>query len=410
MSAIVVVMALAGCSSPAEPAAVPVGAPTHDSTVVPVAVDGLLRWADGSPVASDPVDIATARLAVPGTDYEVVYTVPSGRVDDGHLVPMRLRADGRAVAAQVPTDSFDGGPWLTAPTTMGVLDGAAFTPFVAAQPVPGDHPRQAFDASVADGIAAWLESDSTGVGTPRWRVFAAGPDGRATLVARAEDIGAGGTSMAGSTAVWRGRVYWAAGEPGQRDVYSRAADGSGPLVAVATGVAQPTASSSGIDVVRSEVDDPAVAPGEASVERVVDGDQPRVLVRWSGVPGSAVVQLVADGEVVAFVATTPGQSGGQVHVVDTRARTARTVTLHGSGREASLALCDGRLQWSEADAQGPGTAVPTYVLDLVSGDLARIDVDRAFAGALCGGRYLAWNQLDAAAGSSASTVVARWNP
>lgn len=409
MSAIVVVVALAGCSSPAQPAAAPVGAPTRDATVGPVAVDGLLRWADGSPVASDPIDVAAARLAVPGTDYEVVYTVPSGGVDDGYLIPLRLRADGRAVVAQVPADSFDDGPWLTAPTTMGSLDGAAFTPFVAARPIAGDHPRQAFGASVADGVAAWLETDSTQVGTPRWRVFAAGADGRATLVARAEEVGDGGSDMAGWTTVSLGRVYWAAGASGHMDVFSRAADGSGPLVMVATGVSQPTDSSAGVVVVRSEFHDPAVPPGEASVERVVDGEQPQVVVRRSGAPGSALVQLVADGDVLAFVATTPAQSGGTLYVVDTRARTARTVALHGSGREASLALCDGRLQWSEADAQGLGTSVPTYVLDLLSGDLARIDVGRAFSGALCGGRYLAWNQHDGAAGSSASTVVARWN-
>jgi hypothetical protein len=71
-------------------------------------------------------------------------------------------------------------------------------------------------------------------------------------------------------------------------------------------------------------------------------------------------------------------------------------------------VCDGRLFWSEATTDGLGTTAPTFALDVSSGDLARIDVDDAFGGPFCSGDRLAWRQLGPAAGSSASTVVARW--
>ncbi|NUU16139.1 hypothetical protein HP550_02595 [Cellulomonas humilata] len=358
---------------------------------------------------AEPIDVGAAHAAVAGTDFEVVYAVAPGGVEGGYLIPMGLMVDGRTAAVQVPAGASDGGPWLAAPMSVGVLDGGTFTPFAAAAAIEGDHPRQAFDLSVADGVTAWLESDSTNVGTPRWRVFSAGRDGRTTLVARAEEVGDGGTSMTDATALWHGRVYWAAGEPGRMDVYSRAADGTGPVVSVATGASQPAAAGTGVAVVRSERDDTALAPGEARVELVVDGREQHAVVTWSGDPGSSVVDLVADGAVLAFVTITSTQSGGRLYVLDAAARTARTVELRGSGREASVALCDGRLQWSEADGQGLGSSAPTYVLDVASGDLASIDVDHAYAGAFCGGGYLAWKQLDAATGMSASTVVARWD-
>ncbi|WP_315098790.1 hypothetical protein [uncultured Cellulomonas sp.] len=404
--AIAAALVLAGCSRPLPP---PEALPTDAPTSAPAATDSSLRWADGSTITSEPIDVDAARAAVPGSDFEVVSTVPPGSTADGYLIPIRLTTDGRAVTARVPAGMSDPDPWLAAPMTVGLLDGATFTPFAPAAPIAGDHPRQAFDASAAEGLTAWLETDSTQAGTPRWRVFSAGPDGRATLVARAEELGDGGTSGAGSTMIARGRVYWTAGTPGRSDVYSRAADGSGPLVVVAAGVSQPASSSRGVAVVRSERTDPSVPPGATSIELVVDGQQPQVLVTRSGPPGSAVVQLAADRELLAFVAITSGDSGGRLFVVDAAARTARTIALRGSGREASIALCDGRLQWSEADGQGAGTSAPTFVLDVVSGELARIDVDHAYTGAMCSGRYLAWKQLDAAAGTSASTVVARWN-
>jgi hypothetical protein len=403
-------LALVGCSGemPSQPPA-----PEREQTRTPppserpATEQGSLWWADGTELLSEPVDVGAARAAVRGVDYVVEYTVgPTGDGDDV-VVPLALTVGGQAIAVRVPANSYDGGRWLSEPSTVGTLDGSTFEPFVAARPIEGDHPRQAFDATAGSGLAAWVETDITDVGTGHWRLFSAGPEARTSLVARAEEVGDGSSSVTSAAAVSAGRVYWSAGTGGQQDVYGRAADGSGVLDVVATGASQPVATPTGLLVLRSEHSDPAMPPGEESIEQLRDGHA-EVLLRRVDAPGSLLAGLAADRDVLAFVTTTPARSGGVLHVVDTRGRTARTVALQGSGREASIALCDGRLQWTEATAEGHDRAVPTYVLDTASGDLARIDVDHAFRGALCGGEHLAWKQLDPAAGPTSSTVVARW--
>jgi hypothetical protein len=173
---------------------------------------------------------------------------------------------------------------------------------------------------------------------------------------------------------------------------------------VATGVGPVLAADgSGVYVVR-----PAGpgSPGRQSIERVASGRVPELVLRRTG---QEIAAMAVDDGVLAFVTATWASSGGRIEVVDTRTRTARTTPLAGSGRSTSLALCDGRLHWSEAAMDGLGATVPTFVLDVSSGDLARIDVDDAFGGPFCSGDRLAWRQLGSGVDASASTVVVRWN-
>ncbi len=330
------------------------------------------------------------------------------------------------MAEQVPPHSYDGGQWLTKSSTVGVFDGTSFAPFTGMPTIAGDHPRQAYAAAAQDDTVAWAETDSTDLYQSTWRMFSADAHGRVHLVARAEEIKDGGLPYVDgdSTPVLiDGRMYWATAAPTgdtsveegaegsyRMDVVSRAPDGSGPLVVEATGVAQPAGNATGTYVVRSAMDDPDVAADTVTVERVTGDGATHVLLRWTGAVGGHLTGLRGDGDQLVFATTTETGSGGAIYVVDTRAQTARRIALRSSGRSASLALCTGRLQWSEADAEGQGRSEPTYVLDLASHGLARIDVDNAFSGAMCGGGFLAWSQLEAGAGTTASTVVARWTP
>lgn len=406
-SALVVAAALVvvgGCSTgPGEPAAEePTCLQAEECSAVPssTAPDGQVLWPDGSPVERTEVDTGAAWTAGDGVDYTVLSTVAPGSAGTTYLSPLALSPDGTLVVGQVPAGQYDGGRWLTASTVVGTFDGEAFDAFPAAQPVAGDHPRQAFGATVSDGLVAWVETDSTDVGASSWRIFATGPDGGSRLVARPERADERARVLVGTPMISGGRVYWATGNADRVDVVSRRADGSGARADVATGVGPALAAdASGVYVVRPS------GSGEQSIERVAPGRSPEVILRRSG---PEVAAIVADDGVLAFVTATRSSGGGTIEIVDTQTRSARTVRLDGSGWTTSVALCDGRLLWSEAGGEGLGVTVPTYVLDVASGDLARIDVDDAFGSVFCSGDHVAWSYLVPASGAVAGTVVARW--
>ncbi|KQR16099.1 hypothetical protein ASF78_01290 [Cellulomonas sp. Leaf334] len=394
-------LVVGGCSTdPGAPAEEDPPSPSvGEHSGAPTAIDGQLLWPDGSLVERTEVDTGAAWTAGDGVDYTVLYTSAPGSAGEAYLAPFALSPDGSLVVGRVPAGQSDGGQWLTAPTVVGLYDGEAFDPFPGAPPVAGDHPRQAFGASVEDGLAAWVETDRTDIGASSWRIFSTGAGGGSRLVARSED--AGGTEvLVGTPMISGGRVYWATGNADEVDLFSRRADGSGTRDDVTTGVGPALgADATGVYVVRPS------GSAEQSIERVAAGKPPEVILRRSG---PEVAAIVADGGVLVLVTATRSSGGGTIEIVDTRARSARTVRLDGSAWSTSVALCDGRLQWSEAGAEGLGATVPTFVLDVASGDLARIDVDDAFGSVLCTGDRLAWSHLDPASGAVAGTVVARW--
>lgn len=403
-AAVVAVLVVGGCSSgPSAPDPEPTcpdGGLCAGGTVTEQVDDEQLSWPDGSPVERTAVDTSAAWAAGDGVDYTVLYTSPPGSVDEAYLGALALAHDGTLVVGQVPGGQGDGEGWLRSSTVVGSYDGTAFDAFAPVASVGGDHPVQAFDAAVADGLVAWVETETTHVAVSSWRIVAAGADRAARVVAQSAEPDDGTRVIVGAPMIVGDRVYWATGTAAGVDVASRRADGTGATTAVVTGVGPALAAdASGLYVVRSS------GTGDQSIERVTPDRVSEVLVRRSG---GQVARMVADDGVLAFVTGTRSSGAGRIEVVDTRTRTARTVPLDGQGRSTSLALCDGRLLWTEAGTEGLGDTVATFGLDVATGDLRRIDVADAFGSLWCNGDLLAWQHLGQAPGARASTVVARW--
>ncbi|MGN8244194.1 hypothetical protein ACTHAM_001093 [Cellulomonas soli] len=396
---VVVGLVAAGCApeppGPPSSAVSPTGAAGLPSGADATAQPGTLTWVDGAVVVAQPVSLASARPAVEGVDLVTVSRSPVPG-DGSSLASLALLADGSLVGAKVPADQYDGGVWLTEPSAIGAVDAGGFHAWPSSQDVLADeHPRQVYDAAADGDAVVWAETMSTQAGVDPWRIFTRAPDGATTLVARAEDAGAG--SEAGSLLVADSRVYWAS----SRGVVSRDLAGQEPIRLEVDGATQPAWGAEGLFVARTGPD------GTFGVERVdAEGGLSPVLA-YAGPTGASVASLVADGDLLAFVVTSPTESGGSIQLVDLAASTVRSVALPSSGRSTSLALGGDRLVWTSADGSGMTPDEPVYVLDAATGDLAGVPVPGNFSGVLCAGDLIAWRTLDGPAARATTTVV-RW--
>lgn len=402
----VLVLVAAGCV--AEPPGPPSSAVSPVAPTLPTAADvaaqpGSLAWGDGSAVVPTVVSTTTARVATAGVDYVPLLTAAPG-ADGSVLAPLALTADGRLVVSRVPAGQYDGGAWLAEPSQVGALEGVE--PFAAWSPseevLRDEHPRQTFAGSAGAGVVAWAETASTQAGVDPWRLFARTDAGATTLVARAEDAGAGSelTSIAASA----DRVFWAS----SRGVASRDVSGTGDVRLEVGGADQPALGAGGLYVVRDARTDPSVPGGSVAVERA-DGDGGSVpVLAFDGPDGASGRSLVADGDRLAVVLTSPSGSGATIELVDLRSSAATRVVLPGAGSSTSLALCGDRLVWTSADGSGTGPDEPVYVLDVLSGELVGVPLAGTFGGVLCAGGLVGWRTLPPGVGASATTTVVRW--
>ncbi|GAA3808647.1 hypothetical protein [Cellulomonas soli] len=401
VAALVVATALtaSGCAverpGPPSSAVSPTDAAGLPSGVDATAQPGALTWVDGTVVVARDVSLSSARLAAEGVDLVRLSTSPAPG-DGSSLGALALLADGSLVVSRAPADQYDGGAWLSEPSVIGTLVDGEFRAWPSSQDVLEDeHPRQVYDASADGDVVAWAETPSTQVGVDPWRIFARTGDGATTLVARAEDAGAGGE--AGSLLVAGERVYWAS----SRGVVSRDVAGEEPIRLEVPGAAQPAIGDGGLYVARTGPD------GTFGVARADGEGGSSPVLAYTGPAGASVGSLVADGDRLAFVVTSPTDTGGSVQVADLAASTVTSVALPSSGRSTSLALCGDRLIWTSADGSGTTPDEPVYVLDLVSGDLVGVVVPGSFGGVLCAGDLVAWRTL-VPPDRAATTTVVRW--
>ncbi|WP_155859352.1 hypothetical protein [Cellulomonas sp. KRMCY2] len=412
-----VVLATAGCTDSAGPGPEPSPDDRANAGITrldqPDAGPIAVSWADGTPVDPTAVDVAAARSAVEGVDYDPVLQTPAGL----NMFTLALTPGGDLVSVMIPEGQYDGGDVILKSSQLGTYDGEFVRWPSTADLIPDDNPRQIFAATEDEGTVTWAETASIALDSSNWRIFAREDGGEPVLVAASEEVYPGRMPiLTGDVAplVHDGRVYWATPAPSAADgasfhmqVMSRPADGSGSLTVEAQGVAQPAVNDHGLYVARTLRDDPTLAGGTATVE-IVDGaggSLPVLVV--AGDQGVTIVSLVADRERIAFVAIGPGVTGGTVYVVDPVAGAVTAVATPDSAFLPALALCGDRLVMTSADGSGAGDE-PVYVLDVPSSDLARVDVPLNYSEVKCAGDMIAWRTLPDLQGTALTTVVS-WN-
>lgn len=392
-----------------------------------------LDWADSAPAepsgaiaTTSPrapeaivLDLATAREADEGADYEIVSS-STPTAPDWTLMTLALRPDGRTVAAQVPAGQYDGGAWLLKPSAVGVADGTTFDAWRSSQDaVAGDHPRQTYQASTDGTSTAWVETASAELGVSNWRIFV-DDRGAPRLLAASEEVFDGALPVRGEgtkTVLAGGRVYWNTAVPLDASassfgaqVMSRTYDGSEPSRVEVIGAGQPAIASDGLYAVRSRYEDPAVADGVAEIVHVLVDGTDEAVVSYDGAPGSIVTSLVADGSVLAF-SVVGGETGStEVVVFDTDSDQIVQVPLAANGSPATLAVCGEHVVWTTANGS---TDVPDSasigILDTGTMSLSRIVDEDNYAGVWCAGDYLLWRTLKLTPSGHTSAVVARWS-
>ena len=381
---------------------------------------GTLLLADGSAPPIDSVDLSTARTARAGVDFEVLYdAAPQSQA--WSIGSLALDPSGRVFSAKDSMDQYDGGAWLLEPSEVGLVENSTtFTAWPSSEEALKEaHPRQAYGASTDGTTAAWVETASTELGISNWRIFASS-GGEATLIARSEDVYDGDLPVVdGDTEplLANGRVYWATTVPlDGRDgttfgvqVMSRAADASDDAVVEAAGATQPAVGDAGLYVVRAARDDPSIPDGSFTIDRADGHGASTPVLSFSGDPGTSAFSLVAAGNRVAFAIGTPADTGGVVVVLDLSSSTVSLVPLLSSGRGTTLALCGDRLTWTSANGSlGEPDNASIGVLNLSSGDLARVIEPDNFWGVMCAGDLLSWKTIGMAVDARGTPTVVRW--
>lgn len=424
------VLVAAGCAgegAPAEDSTPSVEASTETAATASAwdsaSVDpapGSLRRADGSVPEVSVVELSSGREAIEGNDYEVLSSsVPTS--PESRLVPLALAADGRVFVTRVPDDQYDGGAWLEKPSEVGMLSESQLAVWPSSETALEDrYPRQVYAASTDGGDVAWAETESTQLGVSNWRIFV-GDGTSPRLVARSEDVFDGPEGLPvvdGSTVplLRGGRVYWATTIPladGPDSMFgvqvmSRSADGHDTAVVEAHGATQPAVGAAGLYVARTTRDDPSIKDGTFSIDHADGHGTTSPVVTFEGESGTSVQSLVASEDRLAFVVASAGESGGQIVVLDVVTGAVTSIPLVPSGREVTLALCGDRLVWTSANGSaGVLDSASIGLLDLATGDLARVIEPRNFAGVQCAGDLVQWRTIDLPNGTGVPVVV-RW--
>jgi len=413
-----------GCSPDAAPpdlATESAGGPSVGAGPGGSAAPGLggpeLAWGDGSAVTPIVMSLEAAERAQAGTDFQEMQTVPG--IEGGRaFVALALEPSGTVVVGAGPPDNYDSTTGtLRESMVVGEYVDQEFRAFAPTPAVGGDVlARQVYSGSSSGGVTAWAETASTDLYYSNWRVFARSAQGTVRLVARSEEVQEGQLPIVeGDTApvVSGGRVYLATAAPAdlvgtyRKDVVSRAADGTGPLVTEARGASRPAVQDGPLYVVRDSWSDPDVPEGEVQIERVASPGTPEVVLRLTGAGGSAVTGMVASGSRLAFTLFAREGGPSALYVVDPEARRVWVVPTDNAGTSDAVAFCGDLVTWNGADGSGLVSS-PQYVYDVGRGELLAIDVAHNYGGSKCAGTMIAWGELDTSKEERARTVVVAW--
>lgn len=407
-------------ASSSDPSAATFASAAPWDSEVTVVSSGTFVLQDGAVPAAVNVDLSSARTAREGHDYELVYdTRPGG---SGWVYgQLDIMESGLLFATGSAVDDYDGGPWLLSSSSVGTMDGTTFTEWPSSEAVLADaHPRQTYAASVEGATAVWAETASLELGISNWRIFAGSGD-TPWLIARSEDVYEGNLPIVDGDAtpvLSGGRVYWATTVPwGRQDsttfgvqVMSRAVDASDAAVVEVVGAGQPAIGSDGLYVAATSRDDPSIPVGAIMIKHVDGGGVASPVLTYTGPEDSSVQSLVADGERLAFAIGHQGEGGGQIVVLDVETSAITVIPLLASGRGESVEMCGDRLVWTSANGSidVPDSA-SIGVLNLATGDLARLVVPDNFAGVRCEGDLMLWRTLEMTTGATGVPTVVRWS-
>lgn len=398
-------LAVAGLTLTAACTPDPAPAPTGGAGASASPTVNELRGPDGTPLAAEVLDVATAKVAAEGTDYSVVAETPPTTASGHAATAIGVRPDGTALLAGVPEGFVAEDGTLTGDATFGGYFEGELVELTRSTALP-------VGAFVTDDVTVWVESLTGDVAHGRWRIRAVVGDGGVRTLAESKDLGVpGNVHPAIATprpVVHDGRVYFNAAyveEDGTSrvQVLSVPAEGGKTRVEV-RGATTPTVFDGGVAVLRlgdGLTEDGAQNPLDTvGVSVILDGRyQEIVSVGASANPGAqgTIADLNGGGGTLSFTRQ------GVLYVVDAAEGTAVAISAPADSTFLGVQQCGSRVTWSTL---GPESAQLVY--DAEGGTLWRV-ADPAVTGrAMCAGDLLAWDHTDNWSEKHTVTLVTRW--
>ncbi|QIK83572.1 hypothetical protein [Sanguibacter sp. HDW7] len=400
-----VLLAVAGLALTAActPGATPTP-PTQKSTSIGTTVNEL-RGPDGAPLVAKVVDVATAKVAAEGTQYNVVVETPPVTASGFAATAVAVRPDGTTMLAGLPEGFLAKDGTLAGDATFGSYFEGKLSELSRAAALP-------VGAYVTKDATVWVESLTADIANARWRIRVAGTDGGVRTIAESKDLGVPGNVhpaiAAPKPVVHDGRVYFNSAYV-EQDGTSRVQVLSVPLeggkVRVEVkGATTPVVFDGGVAVLRlgdGVTEDGAQNPLDTvGVSVLLDGRyQEIVSVGASANPGAqgTIADLAGGGDTLTFTRQ------GVLYVVDAADGSAVAIGAPSDTTFLGVQQCGSRVTWS---ALGAGAGQLVYDVD--GETLWRVD-DAAVTGrSLCADDLLAWDHTDNWSEKHTVTLVTRW--
>ncbi|MEV0902321.1 hypothetical protein [Actinoplanes sp. NPDC049802] len=361
------------------------------------------------------VPATEAREALPRGPWQRVHYV-AGQNGGRTTKPLAVTAAGELVVAMSPPAKTGNETVAIGQSRVGLWNGSGFHPF----PLPagyGGPPRQTAGGTERDGVAVWAETASTDLYRFDWRVYAYdAATGRTRLLGDSAamapkawlPLGPGN----GEPVIGDRTAYWSTTYPTEDErefgmrVMKRPVTGEGTLDVAVDQAKFPAAAGSDLYYVRSHDVAPRFPEGRYEIRRLTPaGDDQAVAAGPLGAE-QEVSKLVAEGERLAWVVSSPSDERSTLYLRDSADNEAVAFPLeHAAPWTMYVNLTSSLLTWSNGSASGDAGQ---YVYELSGQRLWRLGTVDGHSIVHGSGNAVAWSELSADNVSAYHTAI--WKP